>query len=64
MLEMLITIIVSVLLVILGAGFLGSMICNTYGIEFDGTAWFISVLVAVVLVGIPLWLIFRQIWKK
>ncbi len=60
----LISVIGALLVVILGAGFLGSQFCYALGIEFDGTAWFLSVLIAVIIFGIPLLLIMRHIFKK
>ncbi len=51
-------------MIILGAGFIGSQVCYALNIEFDGGAWFLSVLIALVVFGIPLLLIMRYIFKK
>ena len=60
----LISIIGAMLMVILGAGFIGSQFCYALGIEFDGGAWLLSVLIALIVFGIPLLLIMRHIFKK
>ncbi len=54
----------ALVVIILGAGFLGSMFCYVCDIEFDGGVWFLSVLIIIIIAGIPIWLIVRYIKKK
>ena len=60
----LISLLGALVVVILGAGFIGSQVCYSIGVEFDGGTWFLSVLIAVIVFGIPILLIIRHILKK
>lgn len=60
----LISLLGALLVIILGAGFIGSQVCYSIGVEFDGGAWFLSVIITVIVLGIPLLLIIRHIFKK
>ncbi len=60
----LISLIVDLVIVVLCAGFIGCMFCSDLGIEFDGGMWFLSVIVCVLVVGVPGWLLYRYIDKK
>ena len=62
--SILIGLIVDLVIVILCAGFLGCMVCDSMGVEFDGGTWVLSVIVCFGLFGIPMGLVLRHIMKK
>ena len=59
----LIGLIVDLVIVILCAGFLGCMICDGTGVEFDGGIRFLSVIICFAVFGLPIWLIYKYVSK-
>ena len=51
------SIIVDLVIVVLLIGFLSSMFCYDMGVEWDGGIWFLSVVIAVAIVGLLMWLL-------
>ena len=61
---LIIEIIVNIVLIVLGAGFLGSLFCSYLDVEFTGWMWFLSFLILLILFGIPIGLVMWYFHKK
>ena len=58
------SLIVDIVIVVLCVGFLSSMLCSDMGIEWNGGIWFLSVIIAVAIFGLLMWLLYKYMNKK
>ena len=51
------SIIVDIVIAVLCIGFLSNIFCSDMGVEWNGGIWFLSVVIAVAIVGLLMWLL-------